>query len=117
MAFELRLRGGVVGQSELEHIDRAAAIGHGGFAPGPLYPLVEPLFRLFARAQAESDPGIRDRLLRRYTVERAALPFELYGPDGRLWPTTWIHVVDFRGPSGEGTLELEARFGDGWQSA
>jgi hypothetical protein len=113
MRFELRLRGGVVGWSDPVEIDRAAAIGHGPFAPGPIYPLVEPVFRLWARARAEPDPVVKDRLVARYAAERSALPFQLCGPDGAVWPTTSIHVVDLRSPAGEGTLELEVRFGAG----
>ena len=113
MRFELRLRGGVVGWSDPVELDRAAAIGYGAFSPGPEYDRVEPVFRLWARARLESDPAVKAQLLSRYAAEQRALPLELWGPDGAVWPTTSIHVLDLRSPSGEGTLELEVRFGDG----
>src|SRR5262245_57157697 len=112
MRFELRLRGAVVGWSDPVELDRAAAIGYGPFCPGPEYARAEPIFRLWARAHRESDPAVKERLLSRYAAEQRALALELWGPDGALWPTTSIHVVDLRSPSGEGTLELEVRFGE-----
>jgi hypothetical protein len=112
MRFELRLRGELIGWSDPVELDRAAAIGYGSFSPGPGYGQAEPVFRLWACARVESDPAIREQLLSRYAAERSALPFELWGPDGAVWPTTSIHIVDLRSVSGEGTLELEVRFGE-----
>ena len=113
MRFELRLRGAVVGWSDPVQLDRAAAIGYGAFSPGPEYARVEPVVRLWARARLESDPAVKAQLLARYAVEQRALPLGRGGPDGAVWRTTSIQIVDSRSPSGEGTLELEVRFGDG----
>ncbi len=79
MTYTLRLRGIIVGRSDLEHTGTTTSARSGEFRPGPGYELVEPLFQLSGER--------RERALR-------ALALELLDPTGAVVPTRTIDIRD-----------------------
>ncbi|HKO14660.1 MAG TPA: hypothetical protein VJU87_00375 [Gemmatimonadaceae bacterium] len=107
----VKLHGVVVGWSDLEHADPDLGRAHGRFRPGLGYPLVEPVFRLFAEAVPRE--GARDeQKLARYHRSRDALALELFDAAGRRIPTSAIHIADYTADPGAETCELDVLITD-----
>jgi hypothetical protein len=89
MVFTLRMHGVTVGHCDLERHDATRGVATGVFRPGLGYELVEPIFQL---------DGDKQRL----ALDKLAL--EIVDPQGRVLPTSRIHIHQRR------TLELEVHF-------
>jgi hypothetical protein len=116
MRHTLRLQGVIIGHSELEHVDPGTRRAWGSFRPGMGYELIQPVFRLFARAvPRDDDPngGVRDNaMLDRYHRAREKLPLALEDADGRAIRTTTIHIADYTVEEGSQALELDVLIAD-----
>ena len=113
MSYVLKLRGVIVGRSELERADPGMGIRAGAFRPGLGYELVQPVFRLFTEALAEATAGPNDEAkLARYHSARDALGLELYDAGGNRVATSHIHIADLTEEVGPKALELEVVLSD-----
>ena len=116
MRHTLRLQGVIIGYSELEHVDAATRRAWGSFRPGMGYELVQPVFRLFARAvprgNGPNDEARDDAMLDRYYEARDKLPLALEDADGRAIRTTTIHIADYTVEEGTKALELDVLIAD-----
>jgi len=116
MNHTVRLKGVIVGHSDLEHIEPSTGRAWGSFRPGLGYDLVQPVFALFAQA-APRDGSRRDNaLLDRYYAARDALELRLEDASGRTIRTTTIHIADYEGTDAS-TPELDVLIADDryWQ--
>jgi hypothetical protein len=118
MRHTVRLKGVIVGHSELEQTDEEVRRAWGVFRPGLGYDLVQPVFRLFSQAVPQ-DGSMRDSgLLERYYRARDALRLELEDADGKRIQTSTIHIADYTAERGEGggddaaVLELDVLISD-----
>ena len=112
MKHTVRLKGVIVGHSELENADRGVRRAWGAFRPGVGYELVEPIFRLFTEA-VPPNGGARDEAkLARYHGARDKLGLELVDAAGRQIRTTTIHIADYRDDSADGRIELDVLISD-----
>lgn len=112
MRHTLRLHGVIVGHSELENVDPDLGRAWGDFRPGLGYELVQPVFRLFARAVPEDGSARDQALLGRYYKARDALQFELQDASGRAIRTSAVHIVDYTIESGPTALQLDVLISD-----
>jgi hypothetical protein len=108
MAYAVRLRGVILGHSDLELTDSSMGVATGAFRPAADYELVRPIFRLFAEATSETsaEPTDEERLARYYAA-RDALPLELVDERVRVIRTSSIHIADYSFESGPAAMELE----------
>lgn len=112
MKHTVRLNGVIVGHSELEHADRGVRRAWGPFRPGMGYELVQPIFQLYSEAVPQAG-GSRDQAkLARYHSARDKLGLELVDGSGRPIRTTTIHIADYTGSGGDGTIELDVLISD-----
>ena len=95
MKHTVRLKGVIVGHSELENIEPGTGRAWGSFRPGLGYDLVQPVFRLFAQAVPPDGSSRDSALLERYYKARDALPLELQDDGGRTIRTSAIHIADY----------------------
>ena len=112
MKHTVRLEGVIVGHSELEHADRGVGRAWGAFRPAMGYELVQPVFRLFSEAVPEAGGSRDDAKLKRYHGARDALGLELVDASGRPIRTSAIHIADYTGDAGDGTIELDVLISD-----
>jgi hypothetical protein len=111
MRHTVRLHGVIVGHSELEHAEPEMGRAWGRFRPGLGYELVQPVFRLFARAVPRD--GTEDRaLLERYYSARDALNLELVASDGKSIRTSAIHIADYTIEEGPSAIALDVLIPD-----
>jgi hypothetical protein len=112
MRHTVRLKGVPVGYSDLEHCDSGVGRAWGVFRPGPGYELVQPVFRLYARAVPLGEET-RDRdALEKYYKARDAMGLELRDADGRLIATSGIHIADYTVEDGADALALDVLIKD-----
>ena len=112
MRHTVRLKGVIVGHSELEHCDSNVGRAWGVFRPGLGYELVQPVFRLYARA-VPLGSQTRDRDgLERYYKARDAMGLELQDGDGRVIATSGIHIADYTVEDGAHALALDVLITD-----
>jgi hypothetical protein len=110
MKHTVRLKGVIVGHSELEHIEPGTGRAWGSFRPGLGYDLVQPVFALFAEAAPRN--GTRDNAkLKRYYAARDALGLSLEDAAGQPIRTTTIHIADYDDASSDAP-ELEVLISD-----
>lgn len=112
MRHTVRLKGVIVGHSELEKIDPDDGRAWGAFRPGLGYELVQPVFRLFSQAVP---PGASEKdtaLLERYYKARDALGLELQDASGAPIRASAIHIADYTVERGSGALELDVLIAD-----
>jgi hypothetical protein len=116
MKHTVRLKGVIVGHSELEHIEPGTGRAWGSFRPGLGYDLVQPVFALFAEAAPLNGASRDEAKLERYYAARDALDLKLEDATGRPIRTTTIHIADHEGPSGN-VPELDVLIADDgyWQ--
>lgn len=108
MPYTLRLRGVIVGRSDLEGADAAGEIARGRFRPAIGYDLVQPIFALYAAAVPSPGGAVADAvMLERFTRARDALGLELVDGAGRAVATRSILVLDY----GDGAPELVVAWG------
>jgi hypothetical protein len=107
MRHTIRLQSVVVGYSELENIEPELGRAWGAFRPALGYELVQPVFRLFARAVPRDGSSKNSELLERYYAARDALHLRLEDPDGRLIRTSAIHIADYTVEEGSAALEVD----------
>ena len=112
MPYTLRLRGVIVGRSDLEDADpsrdRARGIARGRFRPSIGYDLVQPIFQLYAEAVPTPGGAVADDAkLERFTRARDALGLELVDATGRAAGTRSILVLDY----GDGAPALVVEWG------
>ncbi len=112
MRHTLRLHGVIVGHSELEEVDAGLGRAWGAFRPGLGYELVQPVFRLFARAVPRDGSARQDAQLARYYKSRDALGLELADANGRVIATSAIHIADYTVEEGADALELDVLIKD-----
>jgi hypothetical protein len=112
MRHTVRLKTVVVGHSDLEHVDVATGRAWGEFRPGLGYELVQPVFRLFARANPRDGTPGDDALLGRYHRARATLGLELYDDEGRAIPESIIHIADYSIKEGSSAITLDVLISD-----
>ena len=112
MKHTVRLKGVIVGHSELENIEPGTGRAWGSFRPGLGYDLVQPVFALFAEA-APRGSASDEAKLERYYAARDALDLRLEDASGRPIRTTTIHIADYEGQSGNGNApELDVLIAD-----
>jgi hypothetical protein len=113
VSYVLKLRGVIVGRSELEHRDVGASLASGEFRPGLGYELVQPVFRLFTEAVGGTTASPNDEAkLERYHRAREALPLELFDGAGRRLETGRIHIADRTEEEGPKAIALEVVVSD-----
>ena len=118
MAYVVEAGGSRIGTSELEHADPGMGVLHGRFSPDSGYESLRSVFRMFAEATPEtSAQSTNQQLLEQYYRARDALCLRLLDAEGRLIPTTWIHIADFRAEAGPDAIELHVAVADAsfWQ--
>jgi hypothetical protein len=108
MRHTIRLQSVIVGYSELENIEPELGRAWGAFRPGLGYELVQPVFRLFAKAVPRDGSAKDAEMLERYYSARDALQLRLEYPDGRLIRTSAIHIADYTVEEGSAALEVDA---------
>ena len=111
MHHTLRLHGVIVGHSDLENVEPELGRAWGVFRPAEGYELVQPVFRLFARAVPRDGSARYAAGLDRYYKARDALNLELQDGSGRTLRTSAIHIVDYSAESG-GTLQIDVLIKD-----
>ncbi len=112
MKHTVRLKGVIVGHSELEHIEPGTGRAWGPFRPGLGYDLVQPVFRLFARAVPRDGSGRDDGMLAKYHGARDQLELELEDTSGKRIRTSTIHIADYTVEEGERAIELDVLIPD-----
>jgi len=108
----LKLHGVIVGHSDLEHGERGVGRAWGVFRPGLGYDLVQPVFRLFAKAVAPDGAEQDAALLQRYYKARDALNLELTDATGAKIPTSAIHIADYTIEDGPTAIHLDVLIPD-----
>jgi len=109
--FRILCDGVEIGTMLLEERDEAMGTANGTFVPSPAYARVRPIFRLFADAQRDTGPSDQE-MIARYYRERDKLDLTVTGPDGRLVPTSVVHIADFADESLDGLCEVELHIED-----
>lgn len=113
MKHTVRLKGVIVGHSELENIEPGTGRAWGSFRPGLGYDLVQPVFALFAEAAPRGGASRDEAKLERYYAARDALDLSLEDASGRPIRTTTIHIADYEGQSGKSNApELDVLIAD-----
>lgn len=112
MKHTVRLKGVIVGHSELEYTEPATGRAWGAFRPGLGYDLVQPVFRLFARAVPHDGSARDNEMLDRYHGARDALELHLEDTNGKRIPTSAIHIADYTVEEGERAIELDVLIRD-----
>ncbi|HEX8945383.1 MAG TPA: hypothetical protein VF785_19755 [Gemmatimonadaceae bacterium] len=107
MRHTIRLQSVIVGHSDLENIEPELGRAWGAFRPGLGYELVQPVFRLFAKAVPRDGSPKDAEELERYYAARDALQLRLEDADGQLIRTSAIHIADYTIEEGSGALELD----------
>ena len=118
--FTVRMRGVTLGWADLALIDHGMGVVGGSFRPGIGYPLVQPVFRLYAEAIGETSAvPTDDGKLRRFYAARERLALTVHAPDGTLLPAEQVQIYDFTEESGPGALTLEVFLADreAWERA
>ena len=118
MKHTVRLKGVIVGHSELEHIEPGVGRAWGAFRHGLGYELVQPVFRLFARAVSHDGSRRDDDMLARYHDARDALDLQLEDTSGKRIRTSTIHIADYTVEAGDNAIELDVLIRDEayWQA-
>ena len=112
MKHTVRLKGVIVGHSDLEHVEPDVGRAWGPFRPGLGYELVQPVFRLFARAVPRDGSPRDDAILARYHDARDKLDLELEDMSGKRIPTSTIHIADYTVEEGERAIQLDVLIHD-----
>ena len=118
MKHTVRLKGVIVGHSELEHVEPGIGRAWGAFRPGLGYELVQPVFRLFARAVPHDGSARDDAMLAKYHDARDALDLRLEDARGKPIGASAIHIADYTIEAGDKAIELDVLIRDEayWQS-
>jgi hypothetical protein len=102
----------IVGHSELENVEPQLGRAWGKLRPALGYELVQPVFRIYAKA-VPSDRSTKDNAsLERYYKSRDALNLELVDAGGHPIHTTVIHIADYTVEQGSNALELDVLISD-----
>ncbi len=112
MKHTVRLKGVIVGHSDLEHVEPGTGRAWGSFRPGLGYDLVQPVFRLFAHAVPRDGSARDDRMLEKYHGARDALELHLEDTNGKRISTSTIHIADYTVEEGERAIELDVLIRD-----
>lgn len=108
----VRLKGIVVGWSDLELAEPSLGRARGRFRPGIGYELVQPVFLLYSQAVPTPGADATDPdKLDRYHRSRDALGLSLEDDAGREILTSAIHISDYPARKGA-TLEIEVLISD-----
>lgn len=111
MRHTVKLKGVIVGHSELESVDESLGRAWGTFRPGLGYELVQPVFRLFSGAVPMPGGEPRDQeKLARYHAARDRLGLSLVDANGKVIKTTAIHIADYLEEKGQ--LDLDVLISD-----
>jgi hypothetical protein len=114
--YHVMYRGQLIGSSHLEGRDAGMAVAFGTFEPLPAYEAVRPIFQLFTEALGAGAQGahaVDEVKLAKYSQARDALHLTLQTAEGRVVPTSAIHIVDW----GDLGREVEVHISDAtfWQ--
>jgi len=112
MKHTVRLKGVIIGHSELENIEPGTGRAWGSFRPGLGYDLVQPVFALFADAAPPGATLRNEQKLERYYAARDALDLKLEDATGRQIRTTTIHIADYDGAGRADAPELDVLISD-----
>jgi len=112
MKHTVRLKGVIVGHSDLEHVEPSTGRAWGSFRTGLGYELVQPVFALFAEAAPRDGVSRDDVKLERYYAARDALDLKLEDATGRPIRTTTIHIADYDGGRKANAPELDVLISD-----
>lgn len=112
MRHIVRLQGVIVGHSDLENVEPELGRAWGVFRPDVGYELVQPVFRLFARAVPHDGSSKNAAGLERYYKARDELNLELQDGSGQPLRTAAIHIVDYSVDSGGTPLQLDVLIKD-----
>ena len=117
MRHTVKLKGVIVGHSELELVDESIGRAWGTFRPELGYELVQPVFRLFSSAVPMPGGEPRDQeKLARYHAARDRLGLSLVDANGTVIETTAIHIVDYLEEKGKLDLEVLISDEEYWKS-
>lgn len=95
-------------------------VAMGRFRPTPAYEQLRPVFRRHVEAVGETSAHPTDEVaLQNFQREVAMLRLELRDLNGRVIPTSWIHVYDFEVEGGPDAYEVHAQISDrgAWDAA
>jgi hypothetical protein len=96
--YEVLYHGQLIGRSRLEEHDASMGVAFGAFDPLPAYLEVQPICLLFAEAEEarmRGEAALAAEQLTTYYQARDALRLTLQTTEGRIIPTSAIHIVDF----------------------
>ncbi len=113
MRHTVKLRGVIIGHSELEEADPSLGRAWGEFSPGFGYDLVQPIFRLFREAVPMRGGEPRDQeKLARYHAARDKLGLSLTDGAGNAITTSVIHIADYSDERQGQAMELDVLISD-----
>lgn len=97
-----------IGRSELEIGDPYQGIRAGHFAPKPGYAALQALYQALTLMQREEGETAEEFATRREKLqnEAAALPLRVQTSDGRVVPTSWVHIEDYAEELGQAEREV-----------
>jgi|SRR5579862_1272821 len=107
-----------IGWSLLEGRDDGMGVATGVFHPGPDYPRIQPVFRLFADAVGAAERESCEPDLAAFFQARSRLALSVHRTDGQLIRSSSVHIYDFTVEVDEEALELEVIVADpdAWRS-
>ena len=113
MRHTVKLRGVVVGHSDLEEADPSLGRAWGAFRPGFGYELVQPIFRLYSAAvPVKGGPPADEEKLGRYHAARDRLGLILVNSAGEQIATSAIHIADYSIEGSKAGMELDVLISD-----
>ncbi len=105
MRYTLRMKGVIVGRSDLERRDAGAHMAGGAFRAGGGWELMEPVFELDDAARAAGPDSAEGRLLaERFARASASLGFELEARSGARFAARDVRIRT--SATGDRTIEL-----------
>jgi hypothetical protein len=101
MKYSVFADGDLIGQSELDHLDRGMGVAYGRFLPASAYDRVQSVFLLFTEGKHDE-----------YYKARDTLNLQIRTEESSVVPTSWIHIVDHSVELGLDSMELSAQVCD-----
>ena len=92
MIYSVHSQQGIIGTTLLAARDPSIAVAWGAFSPSAAFASVREVFAIFAAAINNHDQLADHGLMRHYYQQRDALGLRLVNEQGRVFPTTAIHI-------------------------